>query len=76
MADEWSDIPPRARVCPPCNGDCRQGRDCPAHMPNPIDEAWNEGQQVGFDKGISRGIVLTLVFVLVAWLGAALTGVA
>jgi len=21
----------RKKVCPPCHGDCRQGRDCPAN---------------------------------------------
>jgi hypothetical protein len=21
-------------TCPPCNGDCNQGRDCPADKPN------------------------------------------
>lgn len=28
--------PTRARVCPPCDGNCRQGRDCPAAQPETV----------------------------------------
>lgn len=62
----------RARVSPPDLGD-----DFPEpHMEHPIDAAWREGEQRGFDLGFSRGVVLTLCFVLAAWMLAALVGVA
>jgi len=34
MDDQTSRVP--ARICPPCDGECNQGRDCPAREQRPI----------------------------------------
>lgn len=68
MSDPTSRVP--ARVCPPCHGNCRQGRDCPARS---LNDAWADGVERGIDRGFWLGFTVGIVFGFV--LGMLVAGV-
>ena len=61
-----------ARSCPPCTGDCNQGRACPSRF-IPAGRPLIPGQDATPHAGkCFRGLVWAVLIVLAAW-GAAIT---
>ncbi len=66
--------PSRGRSCPPCDGGCRQGRDCPSKSdPEPFsqrDALWVLLGWVGLPVALWAIFALACFGALVLWKGA------
>ena len=59
--------------CPPCNGNCRQGRDCPGSDPKSFEEAGPSGSAPARQRPPSASWIFVAVMAALTLMAAAST---